>query len=612
MKQFIAFIIVISFCAAYSIISFAQNDADQLVRTPSGLPIKLIVVKNNAFYESGDKKIPLDPFTILFQYKPESGVNGQYIFGTSDGNKVIGKINKDFVEQWKTRFGLFPVYKNDKPLLKIDGKDIENIGLNAEGIKQYALILENLSVASKEDEEKAPLKVCCFKGNVAIQTQKGKFEGNTQVNRDKAAKDMTFDFVYVIDTTASMEPLIEMAKSIANATVAELNKLAIETKQKIRFGIVEYRDSTNPALGFVSRCSCKLTNGFNDFTKVLEKLKCAEEGSIDIPEEVFAGLKTAIDEAGWEDNSKKHIILLGDAPAKGIGEKTQGTTGLSMQQVQDLLHQKNTGREALKGLKDWRIFTVTHQYNHNPDSDEQETARQFKLLADKADRYFNVVANDDATRQTAINGLNKVLRVAMDDANKLGQDGIFATDLSDDTSDMVTRSNDNQKIQIGKTTIRDADDVRTAEKRMFLQRYQLKQLLAALQHFTRAVKKNHANPVAIVEALKNAVGSTAAGNNITADDDIEKIIASDFPLQLNLLKVTADDIAKMLPETFEQWHNALKKLVNDIEKLDRQESRWSFLLYPDAYKNAAAEDQFNGQYRFIHNSEIETPTPIKN
>jgi len=611
MKQIISFVIVATACVVCSIALFAQGGVDQRAKTEAGLPIKLIVVKNDAFYVGGVKNVPLDPFTILFLYEPKDGEDGFYIFGTEDGDKVIGKIKKDFVEKWETRFGLFPRFRDGKPLLKINGNEIENIGANPPGIRQYAIVLsDERQAGNNKDEEKIPLPVCIFKGATTTIKEGGKREGNTPLNIDEAAREMTFDFVYVIDTTVSMEPLIEMAKSIADVTSAELRKLAAETQQKIRFGIVEYRDSTTPELGFVSRTSCRLSSNFDNFTKILGNLKCAEVGSIDTAEEVFAGLKTAIEDAGWEGNSKKHIILLGDAPAKGDGEKTTGMTGLSMKNIQDLLHQQDTGREALKGLKDWRVFTVTHQVDNPPDADEQEAARQFKLLAAKDDRYYNVVASDAASKQRTIAGLSKVLRISMDDADKLNKGGIFEPGISDDTGDMTTLRDD-QIVQRGTTTIRDANDLVTAEKRMLLMRYEIKQLFAALQFFSGALKRNQSNPAAIVDALIQAVGGTAAGNTVTADTDIKEIIAKDFPFSLNLLKVTANDITKMPPERFEEWHNDLKELISKIDKLDKQESQWSILLYPDDYKTAADLDPLKSQYRFLHNDDIDTRTPIK-
>ena len=92
-------------------------------------------------------------------------------------------------------------------------------------------------------------------------------------------------------------------------------------KGRVHFALVGYRDQLeNPEdqkqLEYVSRLYCDLPTGkdHQEFLRRLYQVKEASIGSQDSPEDALAGLKLAIDQAGWSQKaSYKHILLIGDA-----------------------------------------------------------------------------------------------------------------------------------------------------------------------------------------------------------------------------------------------------------------------------------------------------------
>ena len=121
-------------------------------------------------------------------------------------------------------------------------------------------------------------------------------------------KAQRLEVVFVLDTTGSMESLIEGAKqkiwSIAN-TMIDLNAEA-----EIAFGLIGYRDLEDD---YVTRVHA-LTD---DVQGIFTKLRRFEaEGGGDTPEAVNEALSDAVGKIEWgaEENGTRIIFLVGDAP----------------------------------------------------------------------------------------------------------------------------------------------------------------------------------------------------------------------------------------------------------------------------------------------------------
>jgi len=113
------------------------------------------------------------------------------------------------------------------------------------------------------------------------------------------------DVVFVIDATGSMGWLIQDVKSRVRSLAGWIRSLIPVT----RFGVVAFRDEDDPE--FVTAIQ-PLTLNIGRVHRFLDDLEAMGRG--DIPEAVDSGLRVAVEESHWKSDSRKVIIIIGDAP----------------------------------------------------------------------------------------------------------------------------------------------------------------------------------------------------------------------------------------------------------------------------------------------------------
>ncbi len=149
----------------------------------------------------------------------------------------------------------------------------------------------------------------------------------TATEGDVAAKkkDLNFDIVWVMDTTRSMQPYIEEVRN----TLEAMSKTMSEKKEianRIRFGLVAYRDSEEIAdIGYLTKNFTPELQPLDTFVTTLKDVKETTTDSVDVHEDMFAGVKTAIENSAWRDGTMRIIVLVGDAPSHESGHKWNST-----------------------------------------------------------------------------------------------------------------------------------------------------------------------------------------------------------------------------------------------------------------------------------------------
>ena len=113
------------------------------------------------------------------------------------------------------------------------------------------------------------------------------------------------DVVFVIDSTGSMGWLLGEVKDRVRALSSWIRTLVPVT----RFGVVVYRDEDDPE--YVTQIQ-PLTLNIGRVRRFLDDVEAHGRG--DIPEAVHAGLEVAVSDARWKSDSRRVIIVLGDAP----------------------------------------------------------------------------------------------------------------------------------------------------------------------------------------------------------------------------------------------------------------------------------------------------------
>ena len=190
------------------------------------------------------------------------------------------------------------------------------------------------------------------------------------------------DIVFVIDSTGSMENVLDSARN----QVAEMIDYLSALVPRSRLGAVTYRDEGD----LYTTKAVALTPWRYEVVDFLDKLEAGGGG--DIPEAVYEGLRDAIDGLNWSPRAKRLIIVLGDAQAHGN----------TLQPLKSLVR----GFSRKKG--------VVHAI-YTPEGGEEDISPQarsfFQDLARMGNGVYTVLGNRDAV-------LEKVLELAMGRGHK--------------------------------------------------------------------------------------------------------------------------------------------------------------------------------------------------
>lgn len=170
-------------------------------------------------------------------------------------------------------------------------------------------------------------------GNECIQEQSGGGVGS-----------LGLDVVFVIDTTSSMQPHIDAVRNAVRDAARALSA-NVSSTDSLRLGLVGYRDDPNVSSGLEYAARNFTSESMLDadgFIQLIEDgtVKAASVGSGDYTEDVFGGLKAAIDETPWSTDHARIVILIGDASAHGA-EAAKSSTGLDERSIKALATEKN-------------------------------------------------------------------------------------------------------------------------------------------------------------------------------------------------------------------------------------------------------------------------------
>lgn len=128
------------------------------------------------------------------------------------------------------------------------------------------------------------------------------------------------DIVFVFDSTGSMGGIILEVKT----RIRQLMKVVSYLVPNARLGLVTYRDKKRYDLDdyeyTVKYLPLMKANkeGLNKLQRFLRETEAYGGG--DIPEAVYEGIEAAMHKSGWEKNTKKIIIIFGDAPPRPENE----------------------------------------------------------------------------------------------------------------------------------------------------------------------------------------------------------------------------------------------------------------------------------------------------
>lgn len=183
------------------------------------------------------------------------------------------------------------------------------------------------------------------------------------------------DLVICIDSTGSMQPTIDAARTALHDVVTILEGVA----PRFRMGLVHYKDVEDMSDG--AKLLEPLTKKVTRVQKELDDLNAGGGG--DYPERVANGLEAAFSkEMKWERGTNKLVIVIGDAPPKSAGKarrlaEEHFETPFGETPSEADAGQKG-GRSSSKGIV--RPF-VTSCIAVGPQQIQQDTAATFQDIA---------------------------------------------------------------------------------------------------------------------------------------------------------------------------------------------------------------------------------------
>ena len=577
----------------------------------AGINKKLIIATAVALYDKPDGTTAetLNPFEIYFQLWPSDDAknskkedqNGWVRIGFANGkergwiknSKVMNQETQkeeDPFYSWLTRFMLEPrTPENDQaPKFTVDflynGKP-ETITFKGKGggtRKAMAAILDD---TTQEDK----FKIAFFLGKPPKNAGAGAVIDQPLSTKD--LKDTSIDLVFVIDTTASMTPLIEATKDVVKQCVAALKQANPEVRQATRFGLVAYQDAT-PGLKPVE-IVCKLSDA-NTFQQKLEQLGVANQGSEEVPEDVLAGLAAAIGpDMGWNTMAFKHVMLIGDASAHLTGPKN--TTGKTIESVMEGARNQSGG-EATGNLASFTFNTVRAKQPGNHPAEDQLCKEQFEQIAANQGRVPGFSADIDPNNPTekskCVADMVAFYKTALQALGGVKSNNVPAVVAAANTNtsaiaeqmyafiNQVT-ANDVPPVALGTASDMVNDD-RVATKKIFVSKSDIKRLSSVLSFLYDSLKlandAGERSDVAVVmNALQTAVAVVVTGEKGTQFDKSVslKAVISELPLKSDALEITIQELAAMPDDAFTEWLEKLEGTKRTAALIaDSPEDQW--------------------------------------
>lgn len=183
------------------------------------------------------------------------------------------------------------------------------------GLDQTARYLQIAAAVPQTDDEVGRRTDDLLSKKALRELEIGDTSGLGQLN----AAALEIDIVFAIDMTGSMQPYLDATSQAVSTIVGQIESLGLE--EAVNYGLVGYTD-------IASQCnSCyfdvaqvltpSLTNS-GDIRKILDEKRWANDGG-DWQETAFAGLRQAILETEWSENSLRYIFLIGDAVSREVG-----------------------------------------------------------------------------------------------------------------------------------------------------------------------------------------------------------------------------------------------------------------------------------------------------
>jgi hypothetical protein len=134
-------------------------------------------------------------------------------------------------------------------------------------------------------------------------------------------KKLEMDIVFVIDTTASMQPVIDATLAAVRDIARFITRDAAISKS-VHFGLWGYRDSTTiPGIEYLTKNFTPTLQLVENFEPILQGVRESPVGSEGFEEDMFSGMHDAMTKTAWTPKAMRFIVLVADAPSHWSGDQ---------------------------------------------------------------------------------------------------------------------------------------------------------------------------------------------------------------------------------------------------------------------------------------------------
>lgn len=624
--------------AVWSVTPTVKADSDsEGLKTKHGTLLKLIVREPAAMHERPDASSlsrPVDQFQFFYVLPTtnngqEKVQNGFYRIATAPRFSAhAGWIAKDAVVEWphvqvmgfrpqagRQRILFFghqasaeKWYKGDDSVQPISREpaqvlgrvlfpllDVSQFEHKGDKIDLYQLAyLHRLSVTANATPSKDQADESAVEGT--------KEKPSTEVTRTQLERDFTLQVVFVLDTTQSMQPFIDAAKKVIATIVDELSKDPA-LRGRVQFGLVCFRDKlkdeeANRKMEYVVKMVCNLKDGADhkEFQRRLEPIREATISSEDVPEDMLAALKKAVQEGGWSKAAYKHLIAISDASFQIDRDSYKNIEHLTIPGF--LAMAQPTGSEVWSKIQIHGLRIISHH-----SSDHQRCKEHFEQLTAGVDLpglHYQFAGKDDApkfvehltSRLLQLSGYTA--KIVEGKGQDLLQEAKQAAPGSDRYKlflpivEMLQRTDEkaptgSAAFAQGFAAVLDRDGNRALEAHVFVTHGRLSLFASALDFSIRALEDageaGNRDVQKVVSSLQIIATQVNLGENVTADLPLTKLLSTflGFPVRNPIFTKTPAQLAAMSTADYQKWVQQIRASESIVKSHLENGEIWFFL-----------------------------------
>lgn len=408
------------------------------------------------------------------------------------------------------------------------------------------------------------------------QAQVGRSQGSATL------KDVKADIVFVVDTTRSMQPFIDMTR---DAVMAMAQKFSAETADRFRFGLVVFRDSLEvaPKLEYVTKNLTPELVGAEELAHILETQgEATEVGSVDYAEEAFAGVDMAL-QSQWRDGALRFVILLGDASSHPKGHK-QNTTGkdetdLRREYDDAQIHLLAVHLQDPRAEEDHELAIQQFSHLSRVRGDESSSAlKEINAFDEDEYRLFATHLTDRITKLLGVT-MGAQEETAEEESQPLPEmDKLWEAALIEYIGKEAVPPKDIVAWALDRDLTNPAD--RSLEVRVLVNREQLSSLAQSLDQVVQALMRAEVTQSQFFEALQGVAGQTMkrpediAGSANLADSGLLPAFIQSLPYKSDILALTDDMFASMTAEQRSQLEWSILAKLDQYRAINEQVDAW--------------------------------------